>query len=383
MRRMRDLPWRNITLTVAAIAAAAGVQYYIRFHYPLTGEGEFSVSMKPSYFRPDSAAGTNYANVRNYTRPAGNLNQGRSWFASLFGSEDENLGLSTAGYKSAKSAKSSREIAPEDFDEDSHLDGDTSDLAQLDQIGENEKRYPSALLDGDSVVQGGDPEAKGSGFDPKSGACRSIEYRGDGLKFAKVDPQDWAQVEASFKGAQAGLIAWLNSHRKEFHDNTLATMENQVKSLNVELASAKNDPDLSWRGVGVYTRAQGGAPVLRLGQGFVKLVLKDPSRAKFEMTRLVAQAWAPCEILRAGGQDAWSPLLKCLDLKDESACTNGSYSEAGWAVSSVLATLVAPTSCWVAGLKDDRAVACLKKLPLPLTLSGVASLENSWQEAKK
>jgi hypothetical protein len=95
----------------------------------------------------------------------------------------------------------------------------------------------------------------------------------------------------------------------------------------------------------------------------VKFLTKDRQRAKFELTRLVAMAWTPCELKRVGvSEEPWNPLLKCLGINDAQACQTSSYSETGWAVSSAIAAQVAPPHCTLPAFSEEHARQCVKSV---------------------
>lgn len=212
---------------------------------------------------------------------------------------------------------------------------------------------------------------------PKStndGVCHSLEYRGEGLSGTKFSDAEWAKTQAQFTAGREALLAWLQKRRKEIPDKAVFVMENQLKSVQLEKPPVREEPDLSWRGIGVFTYDSKGAPRVRLGGGFVKLVAKEPKRAQFELTRLLAQVWAPCELQRLDPSEVWSPLLDCMKVSRESACAPGSAAEEGWAVSSALAAILHSPGCNLPGLSHPDVVACLEKLPLPLTLDSIGKV---------
>ncbi|MCM2324576.1 MAG: hypothetical protein NDJ90_15055, partial [Oligoflexia bacterium] len=96
---------------------------------------------------------------------------------------------------------------------------------------------------------------------------------------------------------------------------------------------------------------------------------KQPARGKFELARLVAQTWSPCELQKLQAAQAWDPVLECLEVRESGACNVGTYSEAGWAVSSVVAATIAPPGCTLPALTRTDVVACLKKAPFAASAS--------------
>ncbi len=63
MRRMRDIPWPYWLLSIPAVGAALGVQYWVRNRLPTlpVSTPETASVLKPSFFWPDSATGSEYA----------------------------------------------------------------------------------------------------------------------------------------------------------------------------------------------------------------------------------------------------------------------------------------------------------------------------------
>jgi hypothetical protein len=141
-------------------------------------------------------------------------------------------------------------------------------------------------------------------------------------------------------------------------------MEKRVNELKIQRPPVLEEPDLAWRGIGVYASGgESGEPIIRVGGGFVKLALAYPDRAKFELARLVAQAWAPCELKRISPVAAWKPLLDCMNMKDAQTCGEGTFSEEGWAVSTTLANAVMAPGCELPVLKNPELAKCMKLIP--------------------
>ncbi|MCM2277467.1 MAG: hypothetical protein NDJ89_05275 [Oligoflexia bacterium] len=188
--------------------------------------------------------------------------------------------------------------------------------------------------------------------------CASVEYRGEGPG-KTLSQQDWAQFMNRFHEAKKELTQWLHDNRQRFPEPVVAQMERRLASVKAFRPPLEEEPDLSWRGIGVWAQDAAGEPALRLGPGLIKLIQKQPARGKFELARLLAQTWSPCELAQLGGGESWSPLLSCLNIKESGACGMGTYSEAGWAVSSVVAAWVAPPGCTLPALKDPAVAKCL------------------------
>jgi hypothetical protein len=214
-------------------------------------------------------------------------------------------------------------------------------------------------------------------------SCSTVEYRGDSPENITVTQEDWRHVQELFWQSKASLLSWVEEHKTELPGTTVTAMTKQVKELKmVRPNNLLDEPDLAWRGIGIYSQGNVGEPQVKMGAGFVKFALKNPSRAAFEMTRLVAQSWSPCELSRAAGPDAgntWQPLLKCLGGSDAAAaqaaaCPQGSFSEAGWAISTTFASKFSPPSCEIRAFQAPEFAKCVKSIPLTVARS-VASEE--------
>jgi hypothetical protein len=153
--------------------------------------------------------------------------------------------------------------------------------------------------------------------------------------------EGYSTLEQAFVAAKVELLRWLDMNHRNFRPYSFETLREQVQALELRVPTSNDDPDLKWRGIGVWTREGDGSPVLRVGPGFATLVERDPTRARFELIRLAALGWAPCELARVGARP-WGAYLQCMGIEEsDRGCGVGNYSEAGWAVSSAVATMVA------------------------------------------
>ena len=202
----------------------------------------------------------------------------------------------------------------------------------------------------------------------EGGVCSSFELFGAGPKTEVPTPAQWQKVMKIFHAAKIGLLAWTLENRWRIRDHALTFMEKRVQDIRLQRPPTLEEPDLSYRGVGVLSDDAEGVPLIRLGSGFTRLVESSPTRAKFELTRLIAQTWAPCELEKSKIEQPWPLLLSCLGLPVNPECGAGSYSEAGWAVSSVVAVRVSPPGCELPALLEPGRLICANKLPLPLTV---------------
>ena len=375
MRRMRDLPWRYYLLAIPAVGAAIGIQYSVRRIYPESFRSDVAMVLKPSSFRADSGNGTlvsraiaSKAKVSEVDAEMAELiddeNEDANFNALEAKNENDPNGVVDAGevsqaeedqarYKpSVVQLNTRRDIASETAG--AMESGVKSSPSTMGEVAKLANETASATITTGATA---------------SNQCTSIEYRGDGPTFTKVDDKEWEKVMTQYHGVKGELLAWLNKHRKEFPDKTANVMEAQIQKLKIQRPPANEEPDLTWRGIGIWTQDATGAPIIRMGSGLVKLMVKQPQRGRFEMARLVAQTWSPCELQRVDAAGAWDPFVKCLGVEDRKGCSAGTYSEAGWAVSTAMAAIVSAPGCTVPAFADPTIAGCLKKPKLPLSIA--------------
>ncbi|HUP55958.1 MAG TPA: hypothetical protein VM598_00795 [Bdellovibrionota bacterium] len=201
------------------------------------------------------------------------------------------------------------------------------------------------------------------------GVCQSVEYRGSGPQAGRITTEQWKKVMTQFHGAKRDLLGWLEAHRADFPKEVAAHMEDDVRELRLQRPPTPDFPDMAFRGIGLWTRPAGERPIIKLGGGFAKLVEKHPTRAKFELSRLIAQTWAPCELKRSPvakqlpSDGPWAKLMSCLSVQeDQSSCAPGGFSEAGWAVSSAVAAVASAPGCTVPAFSTGVGAGCLKEM---------------------
>jgi hypothetical protein len=320
MRWMRDLSWRQWLLIIPAVAVLAfGIKY-----------------------------------------------TAKNWSHSQKVASNEDVKGTKKGKRDLASKK---EVPSETYSAD---DSELHDQIQnaIDKIGE-EKPAMVEKEGAPTVASAPKEESK------DSGSCGSVEIRGDGPTLTKVTPEEWAIVMTQFHGVKKELLTWLNKNKAKFPPKTFELMAKQIESVKMQRPPAPEDPDLAFRGVAVLGKDYEGNPMVRMGNGFMKLLVRNPERGKFELARVAAQSWAPCEVAAKEGGTPWAPLLKCLGVEEPNACGAGSYSEAGWAVSTVLAYKVANPGCAIPALTDASAAACVNEIPF------TALNETQWTEARR
>jgi hypothetical protein len=356
----RGSSWQYALLAIPAIAAAVGVQYLVRNHSATSTHVDIATALKPSFYKMDDKTQKQTGQYKDIMKsegrvPASNKSQGGTKTAQN-DTIDEDQDLSDDPGASHQSGKGNW-VKP-------ILDQASQDTELDDAIGTNRHEKP---ITGENVASGTFGALGGN-------TCQPIEYKGDGPFNTKVTKEEWNQVMNQFHDVKDKLASWLEHHKKEFMDKTVAAMEQQVRRVEIERPPTSEEPDLNWRGVAVFTYDMANKPIIRVGGGFVKLATKEPQRARFELARLVAQSIAPCELQKIGADAAWEPLLKCMDVKEDNACGANTFSDAGWAVSSTLATLVAAPGCTLPAFATPEYGKCLKKPPLPLS---TAMIEDS------
>lgn len=198
-----------------------------------------------------------------------------------------------------------------------------------------------------------------------SGSCAPVEFAGRGGGTRPPSAADWAQVMDMFHHAKKDLAGWLENHRAEFPKASYDVMAGQVTGLTIQRPPTPEEPDLTWRGIGTWTYDAESHPIVRVGDGFIRMALKYPRRARFEMTRWVAQSWAPCHLEAQKLAHNWAAPLDCLGVDRRNDCGTDSASEGGWAISTALAFQIAPPGCQIPAFAEPKFQACLKLLESP------------------
>jgi hypothetical protein len=223
-------------------------------------------------------------------------------------------------------------------------------------VGASETKTPpvAAKVSTSSVTNGADK------------TCTSFELRGDGMTETHVSNEEWTQVMTQFHQSKADLQAWLVTHNTELPGGLVKWMSEQIENAKLQRPPLAEEPDLNWRGIGVVAHNDTGenaGPLLRVGGGFVKMSVTEPGRTHFELTRLLAQSWSPCD-MPTGARATWQPLLKCMGLKEQDwdskkSCAAGTQSEAGWAVASAIAVKVSPPGCVLPAFQNAAVFQCV------------------------
>ncbi len=199
----------------------------------------------------------------------------------------------------------------------------------------------------------------------QAGACKRYEVRGESPAALQVDAQDWSLVMNTFHEAKRELGTWLKLNEKKLGSENTRYLDRLASRMRLQRPPFDDEPDLAWRGVAVYEQDPKEGGTIRVGGGFIRLVRADRVRAKFEFTRLLAQAWAPCELKREKPDfEPWNGLLACLgeggtEGKGEQ-CNGPSVSEAGWAAPTAIAFMTSPPGCEVPAFVEAKSLACLK-----------------------
>lgn len=198
-------------------------------------------------------------------------------------------------------------------------------------------------------------------------ACTSVEEFGAAPDQVSVTPEMWEKTMAVFHEAKSRVVNWVSSQGTPLTREQKLRAVKAVEEVRLQRPPQAEQPDLSWRGIGVYTIIMDSAKlpqgVIRLGGGFVRLVQRDVGRAQFELTRLILQAVTPCELERVlGGERTafWKPVQSCLNVETHAQeCTLGGFSESTWALSSAVAAQVSPPGCQIANLTPEILGRCV------------------------
>jgi hypothetical protein len=207
--------------------------------------------------------------------------------------------------------------------------------------------------------------------DPASaGQCAPEEFKGKGPEGGQISKKDWGIVMDQFHDSKTRLIGWLTEHKAQFSEKTYLWMSSRISEARLQRPPSEEEPDLAWRGIGVATELNSKVPLIRVGSGFAEWINQKPQRARFELTRLLAQTWSPCEMQQVDSTSPWTGFLTCMDMSAEAdagkACGNNTYSEAGWAVSSAVAAAASPPGCRIPAFEKASSAQCAKKMGVSL-----------------
>jgi hypothetical protein len=329
MRRTRDNSWQYILFLVPAIAAGFGVQYLVKKHK--------GAPVSTPVASSDTT--TAYRDLAHEHEHEHHGHEDRRDF------EGENRAEDQSGTAQAKATAMTED-----------QDVPQKDLSKQKKVADNRDPASTANSGGAS-----NPISDGD-------TCSSFELRGDGMAETHFSNEEWTKVMDVFHESKTDLQGWLVAHKTEFPGGLSNWMSQQIEAAKVQRPPVSDEPDLSWRGIGVLARSGAGTesiPLIRIGGGFVKMVVTQPKRARFELSRLLAQSWNPCD-LPTGAMATWEPLLKCLGVKQQDwdtskACAAGSESEAGWAMASAVAATASPPGCTLPAFKTVSAFSCVTK----------------------
>ncbi|MBI4925673.1 MAG: hypothetical protein HY843_07095 [Bdellovibrio sp.] len=181
-------------------------------------------------------------------------------------------------------------------------------------------------------------------------ACSYKEYKGSAPAKINISAKNWQNIMSLYHKTKSDLLSWLKKYEKTLPRVTYLVLQKQIKNTRIQRPPAQDEPDLSWRGIGVWSLGDHGEPLIRVGGGFVTLAEKSQDSARFELARLVAQS-----LLQPNMQYIWDDLLSCFNIKSKD------YSaEATWAVASTIAALAVPARCVLPVFLDPLYSSCLK-----------------------
>ncbi len=251
-----------------------------------------------------------------------------------------------------KAEKSAAKRAEKDF---SSLAQDLSKKVHAIQLPESLKasRSPASQL--------------GQNVAASEAHCAPLEFGGADPQVLKMSASERQELTKLFEQSKDKVLSWLNDHSKKLGALAVQTMRKKIQSIELRLAPSWEEPDLSWRGIGAlsWTKKDEHA-VLEIGGGFPKLLQQHPERARFEMVRLVSQAWDPCRLQSKEVSQPWSGFLQCMKISETTGCATGGYSEAGWAVSTAVAQKLSQPGCKLPAFENPSDAQCVDRFLLPL-----------------
>jgi hypothetical protein len=218
-----------------------------------------------------------------------------------------------------------------------------------------------------SAISAGALVGGSGGEGGNSNFCSAAEYVGSGPEEVQLDLALWSQFMGEYHAAKADLLQWVAANKGHFAESAVQQMEAEIRATRVMRPQNQIETDLTWRGIASWTRPRSGASeteerpaLIHVGSGFMKLFQNDRSRARFEIARLLAQSWSPCEMGASQGAQVWKDYFACMGItEDQLKCSPGVVSEATWAISTAVAALVAKPGCEVPAFNQDAA-QCLK-----------------------
>jgi hypothetical protein len=352
---MRGFEWYYLLFAVPVVALGFGVKYFVSKNSSGFGRQDFAALTKSLEIKPEQRKTAPAETHESEARPKIQAHQ-----AKEHEEKGENFETALKKVMPAPVAHGEREASSGSAHESSPAGHQAEPKAKL-EVAASSAAVPAAT----------------------DSSCVAVEFLGEGPAVA-VSAQDWDRVLGQYAEVKKNLLDWLQHNKKSFSDKAVAFMEKQILNLKLEKASSAREPDLAWRGIGVLEH-ENKDTVIRLGSGFAKLANQQPARAKFELARLLAQSIAPCEARRSGDSEVWGSLLKCLQVTEVRACSPGSYSEGGWAVSSTLAAIISPPGCVLPAFKSPEAAGCLKQFPAQAVAvaPGTSINGTEWKESRR
>ncbi|HLE01769.1 MAG TPA: hypothetical protein VJB59_16020 [Bdellovibrionota bacterium] len=197
--------------------------------------------------------------------------------------------------------------------------------------------------------------------------CGPVEFPGN-APWVSISEAEWKEVQKAFSGVKRDLTAWLSKSKSRLGQPVYDSMKKRLQSTEIRIASRSEQPDIAWRGIGVWGPSVEKIPTIDVGAGFVRLLRDELRRARFELARLVAQSWSPCALEKQIQAHPWGPFLGCMQIDEGQKCGAGSYSEGGWAVSSAIAAKVAAPGCLLPAFATAESRHCHDQLLLPQEL---------------
>jgi hypothetical protein len=95
------------------------------------------------------------------------------------------------------------------------------------------------------------------------GQCVRVEYPGDGPTLTRISAAEWGGIVKLFHASKSKLTGYLNARRSELGAKEAGIMAAQLRALKIARPPIADEPDLAWRGLGVFARESRGVPASR------------------------------------------------------------------------------------------------------------------------
>ncbi|MBN22986.1 MAG: hypothetical protein CL678_17000 [Bdellovibrionaceae bacterium] len=171
------------------------------------------------------------------------------------------------------------------------------------------------------------------------------------------------KIHLTFDQSKKKLKRWLKNHNHLMNDAQYSQLEEQLNRVSLEFPASQVAKDLMWRGALFLEVEDSESFVVRGGNSWMWTYKNDLKRAEYEMTRVIAQAWSPCLLLKSSG--VWNQALECASI--DFSCKGAGRDEAGHWIASAVAHWVSPMDCQIPLFKKKDQAQCLLESPLYLS----------------